>query len=180
MSRCAVMSKIILLMMIVFSCCYGFPLLSFNDEDTVVATVTVTTTESDFLMSNESEIVTNSTASEYEAIEMDNNHTFSIIFNANTSQVNDTFELIPIPARLATFTSNETDCVSPTPSLWFIQQNITEVNRKMRDIEKIITKIGSDMTWLRIANYCSAVLSASCIAPVLVILCRLKLPAPTI
>lgn len=178
MSRCAVMPKIILLMMIVFSCCHGFPLLSFNDEDTVVATVTVTTTESDFLMSNESEIVTNSTASE--AIEMDNNHTFSIIFNANTSQVNDTFELIPIPARLATFTSNETICVSPSPSLWFIQQNITKVNKKMNDIEKIITKIGSDMTWLRIANYCSAVLSASCIAPVLVILCRLKLPAPTI
>lgn len=192
MSRCAVMPKIILLMMIIFYC-QGFPLL--NDE----FNVTTTTTENDTFMSNESEIVTNGSMLEIMTsspepvfIEVDNdflpifNLTFEDLFQSNTnlsesSLNNGTFELLPTPARITTKkVITEKSCVSTNPSLWLIQQNISEIHIEMIKMEKVIKKISSDMAWLRIANICSAVLSASCIAPVLVILCRLKLPAPTI
>lgn len=188
MSRCEVMLKVILLMMFLLYC-QGFPLREI--------VTTVTTTESDYSMSNESEIFMNNTAidvettspeSHFETFEIDNQTSSMIIFNnvlieknTNLSQTSDTSEIIPMPARLTTTKiTTEKICIGANSNLWHIQQNITDIDEKLKKIEKINAKISYDIAWLRVANIGSAVLSASCIAPVLVIMCRLKLPAPTI
>lgn len=136
---CAVMPKIILLMIIIFHC-QGFP-IQYDEIN-----VNITTTPVNESFSDDME-----------------NVTFSQL---TTILSEDKKPQLPTPAALIT---SET-CP------YLILQNITEINQKLTKIEKTIKKISSDMIWLRIANICSAVLSASCIAPVLVILCRLKLP----
>lgn len=183
MSLCAVMPKIILLMMIIFYC-QGFPL-----KDKKITETTVTTTESLYLMSvNNSEILINSTELEttstnidFEAFEFDNRTSLSslVTFNEETKRQNsDLSEPIPTAVQLTSSNSPPMSCTPPP--LWQVQQNITEIQKNILNIEKAIKDIGLTLEWLKVANICSAVLTASCITPVLVIMCRLKLPPPTI
>lgn len=187
MSLCAVMPKIILLMMIIFYC-QGFPL-----KDKKITETTVTTTENLYWTSvNDSEIHFNSTGLEtpstdtdFEAFALDNGSSLSslVTFNEETktnfSQNSDLSAPIPTAVQLTSSNSPPMSCTNPPP-LWQVQQNITEIQKNILNIEKAIKDIGRTLEYLKVANICSAVLTASCITPVLVIMFRLKLPPPTI
>lgn len=53
-------------------------------------------------------------------------------------------------------------------------KDLTELMKLTRDMFDQSNAMMSTVVWLRIANICSAVIAASCIVPVLVIMCRAK------
>lgn len=58
---------------------------------------------------------------------------------------------------------------------WKIQHNLSDVINITKSIDAKVNRIAFNMVWLRIANICSAVIGASCIVPILVIMCRIKI-----
>lgn len=55
-----------------------------------------------------------------------------------------------------------------------LETQLRSLNNLTREMFKSSNEMMATIVWLRIANLCSAVIAASCIVPVLVIMCRAR------